>query len=130
MRFPSVATVPLLAAMVSSATISAGAWQKPSPAAPVRVVLVGDSTVTHKPSDASAESSVVPEKAETGVEAPTLEDQAWSVGQPVRDGRALEAGSNQRPWGEAPAGEPGSRRGARVPEIGSDEIRRPKVRAS
>jgi Domain of unknown function (DUF4352)/Protein of unknown function (DUF2510) len=47
---------------------------------------VGDSTVTHKPFDASAETPVVPEKAATGVEAPTLEDQAGSVGQPVRDG--------------------------------------------
>jgi hypothetical protein len=39
---------------------------------------VGKATVTHKPSDVSA-----PEK---GQEAPTLEDQARSVGEPVRDG--------------------------------------------
>jgi hypothetical protein len=47
---------------------------------------VGEATVTHKPSDASAESSVVASEAPTGEEAPTLENQAWSVGQPVRDG--------------------------------------------
>lgn len=39
---------------------------------------VGEDTVTHKPSDASPQSSVVG--------APTLENQASSVGQPVRDG--------------------------------------------
>jgi Domain of unknown function (DUF4352)/Protein of unknown function (DUF2510) len=47
---------------------------------------VGDATVTRTPSDASDDTSVVPDEPETGVEAPTLENQAWSVGQPVRDG--------------------------------------------
>ena len=47
---------------------------------------VGESTVTRKPSDASAETSVVPSGPETGVEGPTLENQAWTMGQPVRDG--------------------------------------------
>jgi hypothetical protein len=51
---------------------------------------VGDATVTHKPSDASAEAPVVAAEpgtgSETGVEAPTLENQASSVGQAVRDG--------------------------------------------
>jgi hypothetical protein len=47
---------------------------------------VGEATVTRKPSDAAAETGVVPSGPETGVEAPTLENQAWSVGQPVRDG--------------------------------------------
>ena len=47
---------------------------------------VGESTVTHKPSDASAQTSVLPSESEAGVEAPTLETQASSVGQPVRDG--------------------------------------------
>jgi Domain of unknown function (DUF4352)/Protein of unknown function (DUF2510) len=46
---------------------------------------VGESTVTRTPSDASAATSVVPE-SESGVEAPTLENQAWGIGQPVRDG--------------------------------------------
>jgi hypothetical protein len=44
---------------------------------------VGEDTVTRKPSDASAEGSVA---GSADVEAPTLEDQAWIVGQPVRDG--------------------------------------------
>lgn len=50
---------------------------------------VGEDSVTHTPSDASAETSVVAseeEAAETGVEAPTLEDQAYSIGMPARDG--------------------------------------------
>lgn len=47
---------------------------------------VGETTVTHTPSDASAETTFLPSEPETGVEAPTLENQAWSVGQPVRDG--------------------------------------------
>ncbi len=47
---------------------------------------VGESTVTHKPSDASAEKSVIPSDSEAGVGAPTMENQASSVGQPVRDG--------------------------------------------
>lgn len=47
---------------------------------------VGEATVTRTPSDASARSSAVPSGSGTGSEAPTLENQAWSVGQPVRDG--------------------------------------------
>jgi hypothetical protein len=47
---------------------------------------VGKATVTHKPSDTSAGTSVVASESETGQEAPTLEDQARSVGEPVRDG--------------------------------------------
>ncbi len=51
---------------------------------------VGDATVTHKPSDASAQTPSVGSDPETGseagVEAPTLENQASSVGQAVRDG--------------------------------------------
>jgi hypothetical protein len=51
---------------------------------------VGDATVTHKPSEPSAEAPAVagePETdSETGIEAPTLENQASSVGQAVRDG--------------------------------------------
>ncbi len=47
---------------------------------------VGDESVTHKPSDASPETSVVASEAGPGQEAPTLENQADSVGQPVRDG--------------------------------------------
>lgn len=47
---------------------------------------VGDVTVAHTPSDAPGQTSVVAAEPETGVEAPTLEDQAASVGQPVRDG--------------------------------------------
>lgn len=47
---------------------------------------VGEATVTHKPSDASARMSAMPSESGTGTEAPTLENQAWSVGQPVRDG--------------------------------------------
>jgi hypothetical protein len=47
---------------------------------------VGKATVTHKPSDASAGTSVVASAPEKGQEAPTLEDQARSVGEPVRDG--------------------------------------------
>lgn len=58
---------------------------------------VGDSTVTHRPSDASSESSVVAEELETGVAAPTLEDQAWSVGQPVRDGN-FEFQADDEAW--------------------------------
>src|SRR3954471_19983772 len=44
---------------------------------------VGDTTVTRGPSDASAATT---SQSATGVEAPTLENQADSVGQPVRDG--------------------------------------------
>jgi hypothetical protein len=51
---------------------------------------VGDASVTHKPSDASARTSIAAAEPEnesrTGVEAPTLENQASSVGQAVRDG--------------------------------------------
>jgi hypothetical protein len=47
---------------------------------------VGETTVAGKPPDASAGTSVVAPEPETGQEAPTLEDQAASVGQPVRDG--------------------------------------------
>jgi hypothetical protein len=48
---------------------------------------VGEATVTRTPSDASAESSVdVSEDAQPGVEAPMLEDQAYSIGMSVRDG--------------------------------------------
>ncbi|MDX1884691.1 DUF4352 domain-containing protein [Mycolicibacterium sp. 120270] len=47
---------------------------------------VGDVTVTRTPPDASGETSVVAAEPETGVEAPTLENQAAGVGQPVRDG--------------------------------------------
>jgi len=47
---------------------------------------VGDTTVTRGASDASAATTVVPSHAATGGEAPTLENQADSVGQPVRDG--------------------------------------------
>jgi len=49
---------------------------------------VGEATVTHTPSDASADTSVAaPEPGtEEGAEAPTLENQASSVGQAVRDG--------------------------------------------
>ena len=47
---------------------------------------VGDTTVTRGASDASAATTVVPSHSATGVEAPTLENQADSVGQPVRDG--------------------------------------------
>jgi pectinesterase len=46
MRIPAVAIGGLLAAIVSSATMSISAHQKPSSTVPVRVVLVGDSTVT------------------------------------------------------------------------------------
>jgi hypothetical protein len=42
--------------------------------------------VAHKPSDASAETSAAASHAPTGKEAPTSENQASSVGQPVRDG--------------------------------------------
>ena len=51
---------------------------------------VGEATVTHKPSDASAQTRVAETDPDTesgtGIEAPTLENQASSVGQPVRDG--------------------------------------------
>jgi hypothetical protein len=47
---------------------------------------VGDTAVTRKPSDASAETTVGPSQSAAGVEAPTLENRADSVGQPVRDG--------------------------------------------
>ena len=51
---------------------------------------VGDASVTVKTPNASGETSVVAEEdptgSETGVEAPTLEDQAYSVGMPARDG--------------------------------------------
>lgn len=50
---------------------------------------VGEATVTHTPSDAGAETSVVGSgdgAAETGVEAGTLEDQAYGIGMPARDG--------------------------------------------
>jgi hypothetical protein len=49
---------------------------------------VGDASVTHKPSEKSPETSVVAEETPsgTGEEAPTLENQASSVGQAVRDG--------------------------------------------
>jgi uncharacterized protein DUF4352/uncharacterized protein DUF2510 len=50
----------------------------------------GDATVARTPSDASGESSVVGSEPATDIEvgqgAPTLENQASSVGQPVRDG--------------------------------------------
>jgi hypothetical protein len=46
-------------------------------------IHVGDTTVTRGPSDASAATT---SQSATGVEAPTLENQADSVGQPVRDG--------------------------------------------
>lgn len=45
---------------------------------------VGEPTVTHKPSDAAAQNSVV--ASEPAADAPTLENQARSMGQPVRDG--------------------------------------------
>jgi hypothetical protein len=44
---------------------------------------VGDTTVTGGPADASAATT---SQSATGVEEPTLENQAHSVGQPVRDG--------------------------------------------
>ncbi len=51
---------------------------------------VGDASVTVKTPDASGGTSVVASQTPTGskpeVEAPTLKDRAWSVGQPVRDG--------------------------------------------
>jgi hypothetical protein len=47
---------------------------------------VGDATVTRKPSDASAETSVAGDQPGTGVEAPPPDNQARGVGQPVRDG--------------------------------------------
>ena len=47
---------------------------------------VGGSTVTHKPSDTSVVASGPATGSQTAQEAPTLENQAWSVGQPVRDG--------------------------------------------
>jgi uncharacterized protein DUF4352/uncharacterized protein DUF2510 len=47
---------------------------------------VGDATVTHKPSDASAGTSAAAPETPTGEEAPTLEDQAYSIGMPARDG--------------------------------------------
>ena len=47
---------------------------------------VGDASVTVKTPNASSETSVVAEETEVGVEAPTLEDQAYSVGMPARDG--------------------------------------------
>ncbi len=47
---------------------------------------VGDVTVTRTPADASAESSVAAPATDVGQEAPTLENQASSVGQAVRDG--------------------------------------------
>ena len=47
---------------------------------------VGDATDTVNTPKASSETSVVAEETEVGVEAPTLEDQAYSVGMPARDG--------------------------------------------
>jgi hypothetical protein len=48
---------------------------------------VGDASVTHKPSDGSPKTSAVAESpSATGQEAPTLEDQAYSIGMPARDG--------------------------------------------
>ncbi len=47
---------------------------------------VGDTSVTVKTPNASSETSAVAEENEVGVEAPTLEDQAYSVGMPARDG--------------------------------------------
>lgn len=47
---------------------------------------VGESTITHKPPDASGETPVVASEVEAPVAAPTLEDQAYSIGMPARDG--------------------------------------------
>jgi hypothetical protein len=47
---------------------------------------VGEATVTRKPAEASRQTTGVPSESGPGVEAPTPENQAWGVGQPVRDG--------------------------------------------
>ena len=60
---------------------------------------VGDATVTRDAVRRVGRDVRRPVAAETGVEAPTLENQAWSVGQPVRDGNFefVVTGSTGRP---------------------------------